>query len=61
MTFDPELTVSPEGTNAKIGTKATFSAPGTYRLRAIVSDGQLFSAQDVDVTVNPGPSVQTSR
>jgi hypothetical protein len=27
--------------------------PGNYRLRAIASDGSLFSTFDVDVKVNP--------
>jgi hypothetical protein len=60
VTFDPDTASSPDGTAAKFAAKATFKEPGTYRLRAIVSDGQLFSTQDVDVTVNPGPSTQTS-
>ena len=34
-------------------TKATFTRPGAYRLRAIASDGQLFATYDVDITVLP--------
>jgi hypothetical protein len=34
-------------------TKATFSRPGSYRVRAIASDGQLFGTYDVDLTVLP--------
>ena len=45
--------------SATFDTTATFSAPGLYRLRATVSDGQLFGTHDVDVTVNPGSSAQT--
>ena len=59
VTFDPETANSSEGTAANIGTKAIFKIPGAYRVRAIVSDGQLFSTHDVDVTVNPPPSGQT--
>jgi hypothetical protein len=54
VTFDPETAGSPEGTAAKFETKAIFTAPGAYRLRAVVSDGLLYSTQDVDVTVKPG-------
>jgi len=39
------------GKPATLETKVSFSMPGTYRLRAIASDGQLFSTYDVDVTV----------
>ena len=60
VTFDPETAGSLEGTAAKFATKATFSAPGTYRLRAIASDGLLYSTHDVDVTVNP-PAGTASR
>ena len=60
VTFDPETAGSPDATAAKFGTKATFSAPGAYRLRAITSDGLLFSTHDVDVTVNP-PAGTASR
>jgi hypothetical protein len=61
VTFDPETSEPLPENSARAETEATFSVPGTYRLRAIVSDGQLFSAHDVDVTVNPAPSVQTAR
>ena len=37
-------------------TKVTFSVPGNYRIRAIASDGALFSTSDVDVKVNPSSS-----
>jgi hypothetical protein len=36
--------------------KVSFSAPGTCRIRAIATDGWLFSTFDVDVKVNPGIS-----
>ena len=52
--FDPDI--MPQrvyGKPVTMETKVSFSAPGAYRLRAIASDGQLTSAYDVDVTVNP--------
>lgn len=58
VTFDPETAGSAEGTAAKFATKATFSAPGAYRLRAIASDGLLFSTHDIDVTVNAPAGAQ---
>ena len=34
-------------------TTVTFSEPGTYVLRAVASDGALFTYDNVTVTVNP--------
>jgi hypothetical protein len=34
-------------------TEVSFSEPGTYQLRAVASDGSLFTYDDVTVTVNP--------
>ena len=48
-------------TPAKAETKASFSAPGNYRLRVIASDGQLFSTHDVDVTVQPSATARVER
>lgn len=56
--FDPETT-GPSASPAGTETQVTFSAPGDYRLRAVASDGQLFSTHDVDVVVNPDPSGET--
>jgi len=39
------------GRPAALETSVTFTRPGTYRLRAIASDGMAFSTHDVDVTV----------
>lgn len=39
------------GKPATLPTSVTFASPGTYRLRAIASDGMAFSTTDVDVTV----------
>jgi hypothetical protein len=59
VTFDPD-SVQPEyGKPVDLTTKATFSAPGTYLLRAIASDGQLESIHEVTVTVNPSGSAQS--
>jgi hypothetical protein len=51
--FDPEVATSGEAKPLTSETKVTFSMPGNYRLRAIASDGSLFSTFDVDVKVNP--------
>lgn len=58
VTFDPGNAPAVYGKPVDLTTKATFSAPGTYLLRAIASDGQLESIHEVTVTVNPGGSVQ---
>ena len=56
--MDPDLSPAVYGKPLTSETKVSFSAPGTYRIRAIATDGALFSTYDVDVTVNPsaGPS-----
>jgi len=60
--FDPDImSQRVYGKPATLETKVSFSAPGTYRLRAIASDGQLTSPYDVDVIVNPGASAQGLR
>ena len=60
--FDPDImSQRVYGKPATLETKVSFSAPGNYRLRAIASDGQLTSAYDVDVTVNPSASTQGPR
>ena len=52
--FDPDIMSQRiYGKPATLETKVTFSTPGKYRLRAIASDGQVTSAYDVDVAVNP--------
>jgi hypothetical protein len=52
--FDPDIMDERVyGKPATMQTKASFNAPGAYRLRAVASDGQLTSAYDVDVTVIP--------
>jgi hypothetical protein len=57
-TFDPSSSPAVYGKPIDLTTKVSFSAPGTYLLRAIVSDGQLESIHDVTVTVNASGSAQ---
>jgi hypothetical protein len=49
--FDPEQTTPVYGKPVTATSKATFSMPGTYILRAIASDRQLEGSGDVTVTV----------
>ena len=50
--FDPDIMSQRiYGKPATLETKVKFAAPGDYKLRAIVSDGELVSTYDVDVTV----------
>ena len=50
--FDPDMmSQRVYGRPATLETKVTFAVTGSYRLRAIASDGQAFSTYDVDVTV----------
>jgi hypothetical protein len=60
VTFDPATSPSVKGERTESETKVSFSAPGNYRIRAIATDGELFSTYDIDVTVNPGTSAQKS-
>jgi hypothetical protein len=39
-------------------TKVTFSVPGNYWIRAIATDGAMFSTYDAVVKVNPGTSAE---
>jgi hypothetical protein len=58
VTFDPANAPAVYGKPVDLTTKVSFSAPGTYLLRAITSDGQLESIHEVTVTVNPSGSAQ---
>src|SRR5712691_11530098 len=58
VTFDPDNAPAVYGKPVGLTTKVSFSAPGTYLLRAIASDGQLESIHEVTVTVNPSGSAQ---
>jgi hypothetical protein len=57
-TFDPASAPAVYGKPVDLTSKVSFSAPGTYLLRAIVSDGQLESVHDVTVTVTASGSAQ---
>jgi hypothetical protein len=48
VAFDPPKTPVVDG---KAATKATFSQPGTYTIRAYADDGILLDAADVEITV----------
>ncbi len=56
--FNPANSPVAHGEAVHLTSKATFSAPGTYVLRAIAFDGQLFTTEDVTVTVNRETSAQ---
>jgi hypothetical protein len=52
VSFQPDIMPNRVlGKPATLQTTVTFSTAGTYRLRAIASDGMAFSTHDVDVTV----------
>jgi hypothetical protein len=57
--FDPEVSPPVYGKPLKSETKITFTVPGDYRIRAIASDGALFSTYDIDVKVNPSKSADS--
>ena len=61
VTFDPPNSPVIHGEAVHLTSRAAFSAPGTYVLRATAFDGQLFTTEDVTVTVNPGASTQNQR
>ena len=50
--WSPPFTVPLPPPDGKWTTQATFSEPGTYVLRAVASDGSLFSYENVTVTVS---------
>ena len=51
--FDPDGTNPVYGKPVTATTQASFSVPGVYVLRAVVSDGSLETFHDVTVTVRP--------
>jgi hypothetical protein len=61
VTFDPQASAVVYGEPVALTSKVSFSAPGTYVLRATANDGQLFTSRDVTVTVSPSASVQSSQ
>jgi hypothetical protein len=52
VTFSPANSPVVYGEPVTLTSKVTFGAPGTYVLRAIANDGQLFTTQDVTVNVS---------
>ena len=61
VTLAPDASAIVHGEPVALTSKATFSAPGTYVLRATANDGQLYTTRDVTVTVNPASAVQNLR
>ena len=53
VAFDPDTSPVIYGKPVTLTSKVSFSAPGAYVLRAIASDGQLFSTHEVIITVKP--------
>lgn len=51
-TFQPAASEVVYGQPVALTTKVSFSAPGTYVLRAIADDSQLFTSRDVTITVH---------
>jgi hypothetical protein len=52
VTFNPPASPVVYGEPVTFTSKASFSAPGTYVLKAIANDGQLYTTREVTVTVN---------
>ena len=61
VTFDPEVSAVLYGQPVALTSKVSFSAPGTYVLRATANDGQLFTSRDVTVNVSPSAAVQENQ
>lgn len=53
VTFEPDSSSVVYGEPVTLNSKVRFSAPGTYVLRVTANDGQLFTSQDLTITVNP--------
>jgi hypothetical protein len=51
--WSPPYTIPDPPPDGKWVTQATFQEPGSYVLRAVASDGSLFTYQNVTVTVTP--------
>jgi hypothetical protein len=62
VTFDPQASAVVYGQPVTLVSKVSFSAPGTYVLRATANDGQLFTSRDitVNVTQNAGNNSATN-
>jgi hypothetical protein len=53
VVFRPDSSEVVYGQPVTLTSTASFSAPGTYVLRAIANDGQLYTTREVTVAVNP--------
>lgn len=56
VTFSPSASPVVYGEPVTLTSKATFSAPGLYVLRAIADDGQLYTTREITVTVSGADS-----
>lgn len=54
VTFDPDSSAILHGQPVELTSKAAFSTPGTYVLRATAFDGQLYATHDVTVVAKAG-------
>ena len=61
VTFDPESSAVVYGQPVSMTSKVSFGVPGTYVLRAMANDGQLFTSRDVTVIVRPSVAAQRNR
>ena len=52
VTFNPNASAVVYGEPVTLASKVTFSVPGLYVLRAVADDGQLFTTNEVSITVN---------
>jgi hypothetical protein len=53
VSFEPDASSVVYGEPVTLNSKVRFSVPGTYVLRATAYDGQLFTSQDLTITVTP--------
>jgi hypothetical protein len=61
VTFDPVASAVIYGQPVELASKVSFSAPGTYVLRATAFDGQLYSTRDVTVTAKASSAAGDKR
>lgn len=61
VTFEPDSSPVLYGKPVSVTSRASFSTSGTYVLRAIASDGQLFTTHEVVVTVKAATASQEKR
>lgn len=61
VTFDPDASAVVYGEPVALTSKVSFTAPGTYVLRATANDGQLFTSRDITINVNASAPTQSSQ